>query len=236
MENKWKSIWESRRIDESLIGSADTDSLFLELKRCNGFDVLDGGIPLESLKLQYAVTRDKLLQYAPKARSVYEVGCGSGANLLLFEKDGWTTGGLDYSGALVDIARRVLKSEDLSCAEAGAVSEEPQYDCLLSNSVFSYFPNYDYAEGVLEKMCRKARYALTLIDIHDSKKKDGFIAYRKAEIADYEERYRGLPKLFYDKAFFESFARRRGLHIEFFDCDMKGYWNNRFVFHTVMYR
>lgn len=236
MKNDWKRIWEKREINESLLSTTDRNALFAELKRCNGFDVVGGGIPLESLLEQYRVTKEKLTQYAPQAKSVYEVGCGSGANLFLFEQDGWKTGGLDYSEALTGIAKKVLRSEDLLCAGAADLPDAPEYDCLFANSVFSYFESTDYAEEVLEKMYRKARYAIALIDIHDAEQKDAFIAYRKAEIEDYEERYRNLPKFFYSRDFFVQFAEKHGMKIEFYQSDMEGYWNNPFVFHLVMYK
>ena len=71
--------------------------------------------------------------------SVYEVGCGSGANLYLFEKDGMICGGADYSPNLIECAKKVLHTEDIICAEANQIPREPRYDALLSNSVFSYF-------------------------------------------------------------------------------------------------
>lgn len=230
----WRQIWEKRTFDDSVLHDKDLAALFIELKRANGFDVVNGGIPYESLMEQYAVTKAKLLEYAPEAKSLYEVGCGSGANLLLFEHDGWTVGGLDYSASLIDTAKRVLRSDDLRYAPASELSDSPEYDCLLSNSVFSYFSDYEYAENVLKTMCRKARNAIALFDIHDLEKKDAFIAYRKAEVADYEERYRNLPKLFYSRAFFADFAKKNGLSIEFVEYSMEGYWNNEFVFHLIL--
>lgn len=41
-----------------------------------------------------------------KIESIYEVGCGSGANLFLFEQDGIACGGLDYSEALIESAKK----------------------------------------------------------------------------------------------------------------------------------
>lgn len=234
--NRWREIWEKRKLDPSILESSDTAKLFIELKRANGFDVVNGGIPYDSLMEQYSVTKKKLLEHSPRANSLYEVGCGSGANLLLFERDGWRVGGVDYSASLIDIAKTVLETEDLLYAPASDMPDTPKYDCLLSNSVFSYFDDDAYAEKVLKKMCKKAEHAIALFDIHELSKKEAFISYRKAEIEDYEERYSDLPKHFYEKSFFERFANENGLSIEFIDYDMEGYWNNPFVFHLVMWK
>ena len=231
--NNWKKIWEKREIKYDMIGVADKNELFAELKRCNGFDVI-GGVPLESLLKQYNATKEKMLQFNPSSKSVYEVGCGSGANIFMFAQDGWRVGGIDYSNSLISIAKRVLDTDDLICAEAADTPVNPKYDCILSNGVFAYFENYDYALTTLEKMYEKANNSIVLIDIHDVEKEEAYHAYRKAEIKDYEERYRGLPKLFYSKKFFEDFATSKNMQIEFYECDMEGYWNDGFTFHLIM--
>ena len=233
-QNNWRQIWEKRVPDESILNTDDTAALFTALKAANGFDIVNGGIPYESLMEQFEMTKRVLTKNAPEAHSLYEVGCGSGANLLLFEREGWKVGGVDYSASLIGMAEKVLHSDDLLYAPASEMPETPEYDCLLSNSVFSYFADYDYAETVLKKMVRKAKHAIALFDIHDITKKKAFIAFREAEIADYQERYRDLPKRFYDRAFFERFAKENGLSIEFIEYNMKGYWNNPFIFHLVM--
>lgn len=40
--------------------------------------------------------------------SVYEVGCGSGANLYLLKNRGIQVGGIDYSRSLVDTAKKIV--------------------------------------------------------------------------------------------------------------------------------
>ena len=154
----------------------------------------------------------------------------------MFEKDGIETGGADYSGQLIESARRALASTDLICEEAVRISIAPMYDAVLSNSVFSYFEDEEYALAVLEKMCRKARHSIGIIDICDREKKEECIAYRKKSIEDYEERYRNLPKLFYSKQFFLEFASKHNMDIKFSASDVTGYWNNNFVFNCYMFK
>lgn len=53
--------------------------------------------------------------------SLFEVGCGYGANLYLFYKDGIRVGGLDYSETLIDIMKGFLTKQALKeiiCDEA----------------------------------------------------------------------------------------------------------------------
>ncbi len=235
MSNDWKQIWEKRSFDYSVLEKNDLYETFMALKRSDGFDVMDGGLTVQALYEQYQQIMN-MLSAKHKIQSVYEVGCGGGGNLLLMEHDGITCGGIDYSNSLITIAKHVLKSQELLCDEALYMPVEPVYDAVFSNSVISYFPDMEYAAEVLEKMCAKARYAIGLIDVHDLKKQQDYIDYRTANITDYEERYKNLPKLFYPRSFFELFAERKNLELVITKSEVTNYWNNDFVFNCYFYK
>ena len=234
MANVWKTVWNRRQAAEVAL-SGDWQDVFLELKRLNGFDVVDGGIPLNSLLMQGR--RIVELLHLSAGMSVYDVGCGAGANLYLMQREGIAVGGTDYAATLVETARRVLPgARELTCGEADAFDTSLKYDAALSNSVFSYFPSEDFAARVLTRMLKKTTGAIGLIDLHDAAKEEDFLAYRRATIPDYDERYKGLGKFFYRRTFFEDFARAHNLRIEFPAIEMEGYWNTPFVFNVFMYR
>jgi len=242
MENRWKTIWNQRSADLEKLHGKDKKKVFLELKRSNGFDVVGDGLTYEAFWGQYLQAKNELSfkSNSPNGdcmyiKSVYEVGCGSGANLYLFENDNIRGGG-DYSKKLIAIAKQVLHTKDLLCDEAIHISTEKKYDALLSNGVFSYFLNEEYAWKVLEKMYQKSRYSIGILDLHDQKKKEAFLEYRKKNVENYEERYKNLPKLFYSKTFFLDFAEQHHMDIKFTISDMEGYWNNDFVFQCYMYK
>ena len=185
---------------------------------------------------QYKDTKDGLK--IQNGQSVFEVGCGCGANLYMFLKDGIHIGGLDYSNKLISIMKQVISETDLMecyCDEAINLPMDILYDSVLSNSVFSYFPDETYAEKVLEKMLKKARQSIGILDIHDIEKKDAFLEYRINNTPNYKERYKDLPKLFYRKDFFKEFANKNGLQIKFEKSNVEGYWNNEFIFNCFMY-
>lgn len=239
--NNWKKIWEARNVDEQILGNGNDEQIFLELKRSNGFDIVDNGLAYSIWKTQYQQIKDFLEEDSENGKaiilnSVYEVGCGSGANLYLFEKDGIKCGGMDYSCALIEIAHRVLKSKDIECAEASLLKTEPLYDAVFANSVFPYFDNEQYALEVLNQMLAKTNFSIGIIDVHDKEKEEAFLQYRKSIIEDYEERYKNLPKLFYNKQFFINFAEKNKLEIKFVTSTVKGYWNNEFVYNCYMYK
>ena len=235
MKNKWQEIWEKRSANMADMDNNDYQAVFAELKRINGFDITDGGIPLNALLKQYEDTKKKL--NLSQGQSVFEVGCGCGANLYMFLHDGIQVGGIDYSHALIEIMQEIMPKENLLeciCDEAVHMPVDIKYDAILSNSVFSYFGDFTYAENVLQKMLAKAKYSIALLDVHDVDKKEEFIAYRIKNTENYKERYKDLPKLFYPRKFFEDFALKNHLQIEFYPSNVEGYWNNDFIYNVYM--
>ncbi|NCE66457.1 class I SAM-dependent methyltransferase [Pseudoflavonifractor sp. 524-17] len=238
-ENNWRELWSGRCADQTILGSGDIQRIFMELKRSNGFDVVKDGISYESFLGQYSELKKRLSLHLPDGegiRSVYEVGCGSGANLFLFEQDGTACGGMDYSPGLLQCAKQVLRTTDIRCEEACNLSTRTKYDAVISVSVFGYFTDIDYAEAVLEKMCRKAEHSVGILELADVEKEAAYTAYRKQIIPDYEQRYRGLPRLFYSRDFFEAFALRNNMEIQICPMHMKDYWNSQFYFDCYLYK
>lgn len=237
MDN-WKEIWEKRKDNFDGIDMSDKRKVFLELKRIDGFDVVRGGISHDALIGQ---NTDIFKRLSKKAgiHSIFDVGCGSGANLYLFKAAGLKVGGMDYSTAQIEIARKIFKDdeiEELLCGEATTLPTDRKYDAVMANSVFSYFSDETYAGIVLDKMLEKANHSIGLIDIHDIEKKEAFIAYRRKTVENYDERYKGLHKHFYCREFFANWADENKLSIEFHDSNMEGYWNGEFVFDVYFYK
>lgn len=210
MENRWKEVWNKSK-EFMLPGQEDKDefAVYRELKRLAGFDVSieDAEAYYRSFYDETVDTWERLRQSAD-VRSAYEVGCGSGANLYLLQNRGIKVGGIDYSDSLSDIARQVVKdSESIRTDEAVVIDTEEKYDVVFSDSVFAYFSSEAYGLEVLEKMYRKAAGIVMVREVFDKSMKQECEAYRKARYADYEERYRGLDKIFYDREMFSRFAK-----------------------------
>lgn len=238
-KSKWHEVWERRTVNKTILNSKNPSEVFMELKRINGWDSTGSMLEYDQFYDQYMQTKNEL-EFNPRSKSnvissVFEVGCGCGANLYLFQNDGYHVGGMDYAANLIEIADSVLTEPiELICKEAADLSWDVKYDAVLSNSVFSYFDSYEYAEKVLEAMYNKANHAIGIIDIHNIEKKEEFIQFRKGLYQDYEERYQDLPKFFYEKSFFLDFAEKNNMSIKFTKPDMKDYWNNEFVFNCFM--
>lgn len=235
--NNWLKIWQKREAHLNDVSMDNEKDVFLELKRIDGFDVVGEGISYESLIKQHQDIFNRLSSH--ELTSVFDVGCGCGANLYLFQKQGLLTGGIDYSSTLIEIAKNVLETEktlELICGEAINIPVQEKFDSIYSNSVFSYFPDENYAEVVLDRMLQKTNYSIGLIDLHDLSKKEAFLDFRRENIDNYDEKYKDLNKFFYSKEFFEKYAEKNKLDINFFDSQVEGYWNKDFVFDVYFYK
>ena len=234
METKWKEIWNRRKPAAGGLTGA-WEHVYLELKRLNGYDVMGGGVPLDSF-LDFHAGLKRLLHLAP-GKSVYEVGCGAGANMYLMQREGMIVGGSDYAEGLIETARAVVPNAcEMGAMEAADIPTEEKYDAVYSCGVFSYFPDHAYTTRVLERMLEKSRYAVGITELHDRTKRQDYLAFRRANIPNYDERYEGLGRLFFRREFFEEFAARHDLRLVFPNLEMANYWNNPFVFTCFMYR
>ena len=232
--NNWQQIWSGRKDTLANVDANDFRAVFAELKKIDGFD-LNGGVNVDSLIRQHENLYDAL--NLTGGQTVFEVGCGAGAHLYLFARDGYTVGGLDYSAAEIDIARKVLPAEKISeliCAGADELPTAKTFDAVISNSVFTYFDDFDYAESVLEKMLLKSRRVIALLDVFDADFETQLMAERRRAIANYDELYKDLPKKFYPRSFFEDFAARHDLKISFAANEPENYVNAPFTYHCFM--
>lgn len=234
MNDKWKAIWNRRKPGTGKL-SGNWEDIFLELKRLNGYDVMGGGIALDAFLDEYAQTKE-LLRLTNDS-SVFEVGCGTGANLYLMQRDGMTVGGTDYAEGLIETARTVISSPvELYAGEADAISVDQKYDAIFASGVFPYFPDEEYAARVLTRMLEKSRGPIGVMGLHDIEKRADYLAFRRANIPNYDELYKDLDRHFYERSFFEDFAAAHNLRIVFPEMLLEGYWNTPFIFNCFMYR
>lgn len=236
--NEWKRIWNAKKANNDLLIGNDFETVFMELKRIDGNDTLGGGgVKYEAFRLQYEKMKKNMQGEGGKIESVFEAGCGSGPFLLMFEAEGISVGGMDYSKNHIEIARKVLKNPvELYCEEAANIFTEKKYDCVYSNSMFEYFSDMNYAENVLDKMCQKARNCIAILDVHDKALESDWLKYRRETIENYDEKYQGLGKLFYTRSFFVDYAVANKMDIKITTSKLKGYWNADFVFDVYLYK
>ena len=83
-------------------------------------------------------------------------------------------------------------------------------------------------------MYQKANKAILITEVYDKSKEQECLDYRRSQIEDYDEKYKWLNKLFFDKSFFEDFAKEHNLKIKFFDVNNKYYWNSKYMFSVLL--
>ena len=96
--NTWHEIWNKRTANIEILSLKEIKQVFAELKRANGFDVINGGLSINSLISQYEDIKQNFSECFKdkdfsKVKSIYELGCGSGANLFLFQQENKIVGG-----------------------------------------------------------------------------------------------------------------------------------------------
>lgn len=178
--NNWKRIWDGKKLDKLNLNRGEFE-VFCDLKKADGFDVNVGNeeVYYRSFYHEWISMYQNLNNFSNNGvQSVYEVGCGSGVNLYLFQnrlgKNG-QFGGIDYSTNLINIAKRIIHSNDLSCDDAINLDETIKYDLVMADSVFQYFDDIVYAEAVLRKMLVKANEMVYLGELHDSSQKEEWL-------------------------------------------------------------
>jgi trans-aconitate methyltransferase len=139
--------------------------------------------------------------------SLFEYGCGNGALLYYFKHcHNMGVGGSDISEFLIDHCNTILGNTFTNNA---TTVDSSSYDFCISNSVFQYFPNYEYAETVIKQMSRIAKKGILITDIKDIETKHNFLSLQAERqnltINELNEKYKTTPLLFYSRDFFKEF-------------------------------
>jgi 2-polyprenyl-3-methyl-5-hydroxy-6-metoxy-1,4-benzoquinol methylase len=226
--NNWKKIWNER------IVKSEESTVLSQLISADGFDTGYGSISEDDWS-DYVNRIMNKLDISNKY-SIYEVGCGAGAFLYKFYLNGNLIGGLDYSEKLINIAKKHMPNCELFVDEAVNMNTTKKFDFVVSNSVFFYFKSYEYAESVIEKMIKKSKKGILILEVNDLQKKDESIKLRKGFMSDeeYEIKYSGLEHLYYEKHWFENIAKKYNLEIEIEQQNIKNYANNNYRFNVFL--
>jgi trans-aconitate methyltransferase len=227
----WHEIWNKRSITSlNQLNNINLQDLIL----ADGFDSGIGKINSESWE-QYIRFISKKLDLTP-SDSIFEIGCGSGAFLYLWYKEGHRVGGIDYSEKLISFAKQVMKGMIFQVSDANKVNTDEKFDIVVSNGVFFYFKNYTYANEVIEKMIMKARKTIAILELPDLAKKEESESARRAALpqGEYDKKYEGLKHLYFERDWFTQFSDKYGYKIETFDHIIKGYGNSPFRFDIVI--
>ena len=222
MEN-WKDIWNRRK-------PKDLNDL-QDLINANGFDTSH---LLAKNLTDYINSVRKKMGMSP-GESVFEVGCGCGSILYLLHNANLYVGGLDYSESLIEIAKKLDLSEDISVGLANEICIEPKYDYVISNSITQYFPNLNYVETVACLMMEKSlKGSIAILDINDLAKEDLYLDIRRKAEPNYDEKYKNFQHLFVDKQFWVDLASKYSWEVIIEDQDIPEYKNSQFRYNVFI--
>lgn len=199
----WQEIWDRRQRGES-VGLE-------ELLRLDGYDEGAGRCTVDDFR-EYARRVAERLDLVD-GDSVYEVGCGAGALLVaLRDARRLEVGGSDFAMPQVETARVALPDGEFELHDASETPPTRQYDAVVSNGVFHYFPDLDAAAQVLERMVAKARRVVAVLDVPDVALREQSEARRRAmrPPGEYDRLYAHLSHLSYSRDWFREQAARLG--------------------------
>jgi SAM-dependent methyltransferase len=208
MENNWRSVWQSRATNKKINDLS-------ELIKLNGWDSPTGEFGINKwLAYTEHVSRHIGIQ---EGDTIFEIGCGSGAFLYPFYRQRHEIAGIDYSEALINIAKRLMPESVFNIMEAIEIKTEKKYDIVLSNGVFFYFPDLSYAKEVLVKMLKMAIRKVAVLEVNDESKKDLWLRSRLSALGEeeYKKKYKGLNHLFFTRDFFETVAEENSWAVTF---------------------
>ena len=203
----WKQIWENRIIEPIETGD-NYDNLLVTLLKADGCDGGSGDSYITADAWLSYISLIKRELSIDASNSLFEVGCGCGAMLYPFYNTGHVVGGIDYSDVLIRQAKTVMPNAQLIQGEASEV-DSIEYDFVISNGMFLYCPDYEYASLVMDKMYKKARKAIAILDVPDLSLKSTSEQIRRDACADYDKKYNGLAHLYYPQTWFLEFAEKK---------------------------
>lgn len=227
--NNWLKIWDKR------ITSSNYEDTLEELIRLDGFDN-GAGVIKKSDWLEYISWISKICDIKLND-SIFEVGCGCGAFLYPFYCLGHTVGGIDYSSTLIKEIQKLWSQniQTIYCSEAQYLDSESKYDIVFSNSVFFYFPDYDYAEIVIKKMIEKSKKTIAILEVPDKALYKECEQMRQGNIGEqeYKKKYEGLNHLYFEKKWFIDIGKKYSLEAHIFNQNINNYGNSKFRFNCI---
>jgi ubiquinone/menaquinone biosynthesis C-methylase UbiE len=227
----WKNIWETK-------GRVAPDEIDLaKLIAIDGFDTGAGEFPVHSWLPFVEETKIKL--GLKKEQKILEVGCGAGAFLLPIYNSGMVVCGIDYSNSLIQVCTKIMKAGIFKVAEANNIPFEDEFfDAVVSNSVFQYFDDLEYAQNVVSEIARvlKKKGCAAILDVNDFTKKEKYESIRRKKLGDkeYDRLYANLNHQFYKKEWFGNIAKNFGLNCEVQEQNIKGYDNSVFRYNVFL--
>lgn len=224
-KNNWNKIWGKRNFENDL-----SQSLIQNLIWMNGFDSPLGSMNESDWRLFVGSLYERL--NIRENESIFELGCGAGSFLYPFYEKGFSVAGIDFSEKLIEKANEVFKKGCFEVGEANSLNPNKQYDVIFSNHVIHYFESQKYTSQTFNLLFKKARRSIYISGIPDINFKKEQEKYRKDSLSEqeYQNKYKGLDILYFDKKWFIDQAKSKNFTVEFYNHEMPGFAQSKFRF------
>lgn len=210
----WRQVWDSRKIHRPAShDDVHSEETLLHLMRLDGYQTKRDAVTMSDWK-NYIDSIAKQLKLRP-GTSLYEVGCGAGAFLFPLYQQGIEISGCDFSSTMVEIARCHMPEAEFEHLEAQDINTQP-FDFVISNGVFIYFPDLDYAERVIVAMLEKSRGGVAILEVSDAAHRDAHeqLLRRGYSEESYRERFKETCYSYYHREWFEGLGKKLGVNVE----------------------
>jgi SAM-dependent methyltransferase len=224
-DSAWRDVWRHRPVKQAgAVGLAD-------LMAADGFDAF-GGVDETAWRAYLAMFVARMGLHP--GESILEVGCGAGAFLLPLAEAGYTVAGLDYSPELVAVARAAIPGAEITVAEAIDLDTIGEFDIVVSNGVFLYFPDLGYAAAVLRRMLAASKRGVAVLDVPDAHLQGDALRERRKWLGDetYDQKYGRLNHLYFDRGWFNTTIGDKSVVVETAHQNLRGYFNASYRFNV----
>ena len=125
---------------------------------------------------------------------------------------------------------------DLQLQDVREPSKDKIYDLVLAHSVFHYFESLDFARTICCKMLKKSSRKVAILDVPNrllqkDSEHDRSIAQAGYEVSKSQNE---ISHLYYEKQWFEQFAKEENIDIKIIDQAVDGYINSKYRFNVIM--
>jgi cyclopropane fatty-acyl-phospholipid synthase-like methyltransferase len=147
----WSEIWQ-KKANEHNQGDVSLE----EILRVNGYDVKYAETNTNTIR-EYVAQLAKKLELT-KGNSLLEVGSGAGAISIPMAELGIKVTGFDPCEDLIHIAAKALPTGNFFVDEAATFDHKKKdFDAVLSQGVFQFFPSEEYGAKSFQNMLAHAR-------------------------------------------------------------------------------
>ena len=174
--------------------------------------------------------------------SLFELGCGSGLLLNVLSNVVMDHAGTDLSAGMVERAKQLYPHLKVKQSDSLSLDfPDNSFSKLYVHAVFQYFPDYEYAEKVIDELFRigKDNSIVHLSNIMDIDRKEEYIKAREQIGKQSGDVWKSSVKeavshLYYTKQFFNDYAIKRNLECLILNRNIAGYMNAQFRFDVVL--